>query len=140
MIRASYIHFMVDFWKFVFIQNIFAVANDGRAFEFTEVVRGFHSFQKIWQSKIQKSWMVFISWIMHLTSMLSRQLLIIVLLLDIFLKKYQISLVLLATHYHRSPLVQGGLEIPCRITAKLPTNVKTVRLDTETCRKSLLRN
>ena len=29
-----------------------------------------------------------------------------------------------ATHYRRSPLVQGGLEIPCKVSVKMPGTMK----------------
>ena len=28
------------------------------------------------------------------------------------------------THYRRSPLVQGGLEIPCKVSVKMPGTMK----------------
>ena len=36
----------------------------------------------------------------------------------------RISLVLSSRHYRRSPLVQGGLEIACHVTVKLPGTIK----------------
>ena len=68
---------------------------------------------------------------MHLTLMLSTQLLIMVLLSHLpretsRLTKFlldcgeKISLVLSSTDNHRLPLVRGGLEIPCKITANYP--------------------
>ena len=32
----------------------------------------------------------------------------------------EVSVTITGTHYRRSPLVQGGLEIPCNLTASLP--------------------
>ena len=32
----------------------------------------------------------------------------------------EVSVTIIGTHYSRSPLVQGGLEIPCNLTANLP--------------------
>ena len=34
---------------------------------------------------------------------------------------------LLSTNYRRSPLVQGGLEIPAKVTVKMPGTVRTMR-------------
>ena len=31
-----------------------------------------------------------------------------------------ITLILTSEHYRRSPLVQGGMEIPCKVTASIP--------------------
>ena len=36
----------------------------------------------------------------------------------------RISLVLSSRSYRRSPLVQGGLEISCHVTVKLPETIK----------------
>ena len=32
------------------------------------------------------------------------------------------------THYHRSPLVQGGLEIPCDLVIRMPATMKSAEL------------
>ena len=36
----------------------------------------------------------------------------------------KVSLVLTSTHYRASPIVQGGLEIPCRVEIRMPPTVK----------------
>ena len=36
----------------------------------------------------------------------------------------KISLTFTPNNYRRSPLVQGGLEIPCKVTVKLPATIK----------------
>ena len=36
----------------------------------------------------------------------------------------RMSLVLLARHYRRSPLVQAGMDIACHVTVKLPGTIK----------------
>ena len=85
---------------------------------------------------------------MYLTLMLSTQLLIMVLLSHLpretsRLTKFlldcgeKISLVLSSTDNHRLPLVRGGLEIPCKITANYPQPLKTIWLWTGT--KNLLK-
>ena len=40
----------------------------------------------------------------------------------------QIEAQLTETHYRRSPLVQGGLEIPCSLTLRMPATVKSSEL------------
>ena len=93
--------------------------------EFTRALKGFHYFQKTWQPKEAEE--------MNCFNELDNA-------FDAYAVKTvannggpKISLVLLSTHYRRLPLVQGGLEIPCKITAKLPSTIKTIWLwiDTE---------
>ena len=40
----------------------------------------------------------------------------------------KISAVLMSTHYRRSPLVQGGMEIPCKVTFEMSLTLKNMQL------------
>lgn len=107
-----------------------------KVFTFTAAVRGFHYYQKIWVPEVAEKLKCFHEvnnafdifaiktvsengiTVGHLPREVSR---VTKFLLD---RGARISLELTSRHYRRSPLVQGGLEIACQLTVKLPGTIK----------------
>ena len=104
--------------------------------EFTAAICGYHSYKRYWQPEdaerleclheVENLFDVFAIKTVnsdkvitgHLPREISR---VTKLLLDRGAVAYA---ELTSTHYRRSPVVQGGLEIPCKITVKLHGTVK----------------
>ena len=107
-----------------------------KVFEFTAAVRGYHYYRRVWVPKEReeldclyepdKAFDVFAIKTVnqngittgHLPREISRT---TIFLLD---RGAKVSAQLSSKHYHRSPLVQDGLEISCYITAKLPGTIR----------------
>jgi len=112
------------------------MANSEKICEFTAAVRGFHYYQRIWKpvenerlSCSRESGNVFDRFAIKITSKndnivghlpmeLSR---ITKFLLD---RGACLHVELSSTHFRRSPLVQGGLEIACKVVVRMPATVK----------------
>ena len=112
--------------------------NANRTFQFSAAVRGYHVFQKTWQPTENetlncfhdagnkydpfsiKTWQVdnCRKTVGHLPREFSRA---TKFLLD---RGATVNAKLTTTHYRRSPLFQGGLEIPCIVTVSMPGTVR----------------
>ena len=107
-----------------------------KVFEFIAAVRGFHFFLSAWIPRKEEkltchhqennAFNVYAIEIItesnqvvgHLPREISR-------ITKFFLDRgVKISLTLTSTNYRRSHLVKGGLEIPCKVTVKLPATIK----------------
>ena len=99
-----------------------------KLFEYTAAVRGYHYFKTIWQPKENvcqfdngNSYDMFViktcdqrgTMVGHLPSEVS---IITKFLTD---RGATVSVMLTGTHYRRSPLVRGGLKIPCKASASM---------------------
>ena len=112
-----------------------------RVLSLQAAVRGFHVYKAIWEPKDSEV----LAWsheennphdpfaiktcqldsgkiVGHLSMELSR---ISKFILD---RGAKIEVKLHQTHYHRSPLVQGGLEIPCDLVIRMPATMKSAEL------------
>ena len=112
------------------------MANTEKVCTFTAAVRGFHYYRRLWRpTDSQKLFCLFEignsfdrfaiktvteedQIVGHLPREISR---VTKFLLD---RGAKIYLTLCSTNYRRSPLVQGGLEIACKIVVKMPGTVK----------------
>ena len=108
-----------------------------KVLKLTASVRGFHYYQRIWSPKKgeklncyherNNAFDIFAiktesengSTVGHLPREISR---ITKFILD---RGAKITAILSSTNYRRSPLVQGGLEIACEITVKMPATIKS---------------
>ena len=108
-------------------------------YEFTAAVRGFHHYRKYWTPEPEQElhcshergnafdrYAIKVCEIGkdipvgHLPKEISR-------VSKFFIDRgATLSVKLTGTHYRRSPLVQGGLEIPCKITAQIPGTVSNL--------------
>ena len=102
-----------------------------KTFEYTVAVRGFHYFKSIWQPKKNEGLVCQFKYgnsshmfaiklcdqrgtmVGHLPCEISR---ITKFIID---RGATVSVILPGTHYRRSPLVKGGLEIPCKVSASM---------------------
>ncbi|XP_057290014.1 uncharacterized protein LOC130657458 [Hydractinia symbiolongicarpus] len=110
-----------------------------KTFEFTAAVRGFHYYKTYWKPEENQSLDCFHENnnvfdrfaikvcefgndkpVGHLPKEISR---VTKFLLD---RGASMKSTLTSVHYRRSPLVQGGLEIPCKITVTLPGTVNNL--------------
>ena len=103
--------------------------------EFESAIRGFHYYKRYWNPRLEEelfcsheeenAFDVFAikitdeSGVIHLQREISR---VTKFLLD---RGAKMTTVLTSEHYRRSPLVQGGLEIPCRVKI-IMVNTKSV--------------
>lgn len=110
-----------------------------KTFEFTAAVRGFHYYKSYWKPEENQSLYCFYENnnvfdrfaikvcelgndkpVGHLPKEIAR---VTKFLLD---RGASMTSTLTSVHYRRSPLVQGGLEIPCKITVTLPGTVSNL--------------
>ena len=128
-----------SFFSDIALQNSFLLimSTSEKVLKFTTSVRGFHYYQRIGSPKegeklncyheCNTPFDVFAiktesengSTVGHLPRKISR---ITKFILDCGAK---ITAILSSTNYRRSPLVQGGLEIACEITVKMPATIKS---------------
>ena len=106
-------------------------------FEFTSAVRGFHHYRKYWKVELEQKLNCyhernnpFVRFAIkccvigkeelvgHLSKEISRA--------TIFFGGASVIIQLTSDHYRRSPLVQGGIEIPCKVTATIPGTVSNL--------------
>ena len=113
------------------------MASNCRFFEFTAAIRGFHIYQKVWQPVLNDT-LVSIhergnqfdafsvktvraddnAIVGHLPREISRP------------AKYLlgrgaiVKAIITCSYYRRSPLFQGGLEIPCMVTVRMPGTIR----------------
>lgn len=112
--------------------------NANRTLQFTAAVRGFHVFQKTWKPTENETLICLHETgneydpfsiktcqvdnlrkiVGHLPREFSRA---TKFLLD---RGGTVNAKLIATHYRKSPLFQGGLEIPCMVTVSMPGTVR----------------
>ena len=96
-----------------------------KVFEFSAEVRGYH-YYRFWIPQKIKSLNAFLKLITHLIALQSKYAkLEMKMLLPIFLEKYHALrnfswIFLTSKHCRRSPLVQGGMEITCKVIVKIP--------------------
>ena len=110
--------------------------NAEKNIEFTAAICGYHFYKRYWQPKeaerlaclheVDNPFDVFAIKTVNsdkvITSHLPRE---IPRVIKFLLDRGAVAYAELTTaHYQRSPLIQGGLEIPCKITLKLHGNVK----------------
>ena len=113
------------------------MASNSRSFEFTAAIRGYHVYQKIWQPELNETLVciherrnefdafsvktvrtVGNATVGHLPREISRP------------TKYLLDrgatekAVITFSYYRRSPLFQGGLEIPCSVTVSMPGTIR----------------
>ena len=104
--------------------------------KFSTAIRSFHYYQRIWSPKENEelnclheqgnAFDIFAiktfcqngKIVGHLPREISR---ITKFILD---RGARVNAVLTSNHYRRSPLVQGGLEIPCEVTIRMPATIK----------------
>ena len=107
-----------------------------KVLKFSAAIRGFHCYRRIWSPKeneelncLQEQGNAFDIFAIkticqngkivgHLPREISR---ITKFILD---RGARVNAVLTSNHYRRSPLVQGGLEIPCEVTIRMPATIK----------------
>jgi len=107
-----------------------------KVFEFTSAVRGFHYYRKYWKPEHEQILNCYHEHnnpfdrfaikccvvgkegaVGHLPKEISR-------VTKFFMDRgASVTVQLASDHYRRSPLVQGGIEIPCKVTAKIPGTV-----------------
>ena len=112
---------------------------NNKMFEFTSAVRGFHHYLKYWKPKLEQKLNCYHERnnpfdrfaikccvigkeepVVHLPKEISR-------VTNFFLDRGASVIVQLTSdHYRRSPLVQGGIEIPCKVTATIPGTVSNL--------------
>ena len=113
------------------------MANNGRTFEFTAAVRGFHVFRKTWKPLLNK----LLNWfneqgndfdyfsiktckkddneiVGHLPREISRPRKF---LID---RGARVTAQITNPHYRKSPLLQGGMEVRCKVSATMPGTIK----------------
>ena len=114
---------------------------EGITEEFTAAVRGFHFYKRFWapstgdalpcEHEANNAFDIFAIKVInptndvtvgHLPLEMSR---ITKYILD---RGATVTAIITADHYRRSPLVQGGLEVPCIIRIQLPTSILNCRL------------
>lgn len=113
---------------------------DGITEEFPAAVRGYHYYRQIWaplegdelpcEHEANNAFDIFAIKVMdtngaivgHLPLEMSR---ITKYIMD---REAVVTAIITSDRYRRSPLVQGGLEVPCRIRVTLPTSVLNCRL------------
>ena len=113
------------------------MASNSRSFEFTAAIRGYHVYQKIWQPELNETLVciherrnefdafsvktvrtVDNATVGHLPREISRP---TKYLLD---RGATVKAVITFSYYRRSPLFQGGLEIPCSVTVSMPGTIR----------------
>ena len=108
-----------------------------KLFEFTAAIRGYHYYRKFWKSESQQVLNCYheknnafdrfekMVWeigkdetaVGHLPMEISR-------VTKFFIDRGgSITAELTSDHYRRSPLIQGDIEIPCKVTVKIPGTV-----------------
>ena len=113
------------------------MASNCRSFEFTAAIRGFHIYQKVWQPELNDT-LVCIhergnefdafsvktvraddnAIVGHLPREISRP-------TKYLLDRGAIAkAIITCSYYHRSPLFQGGLEIPWMVTVSMPGTIR----------------
>ena len=112
---------------------------EGITEEFTAAVRGFHFYKRIWAPSIgdelpceheaNNAFDIFAIKVMdesvtvgHLPLEISR------ITKYIIARGATVTAIITSDQYRRSPLVQGGLEVPCKIRISLPTSILNCRL------------
>ena len=117
------------------------MANNSRIFEFTAAVRGFHVFRKIWKPVLNELLDCFHEQgndfdyfsiktcekdnkktVGHLPREISSP---TKFLID---RGARVTAEITSSHYRKSPLLQGGLEIRCRVTVAMPGTIKNYML------------
>ena len=113
------------------------MASNSRSFEFTAAIRGCHVYQTFWQPELNET-LVCIhekgnefdaftvksvraldnATVGHLPREISRP---AKYLLD---RDATVKAVITCSYYRRSPLFQGGLEIPCSVTVSMPGTIR----------------
>ena len=113
------------------------MASNSRFFEFTAAIRGYHVYQKFWQPELNET-LVCIhkrgnefdafsvkivralenATVGHLPTEISQA---TKYLLD---RGATVKAVITCSYYRRSPLFQGGLEIPCSVTVSMPGTIR----------------
>ena len=111
------------------------MASNSRSFEFTAAIRGYHVHQKIWQPEpnqtvciherqnefdafsVKTICAVDNATVGHLPGEISRS---TKYLLD---RGVAVKAVITCSYYRCSPLFQGGLEIPCLVTVRMPGTI-----------------
>ena len=111
------------------------MASNSRSFEFTAAIRGYHVYQKFWQPELNVT-LVCIhergnefdafsvktirtldnGTVGHLPREISQP-------TKYFLDRGATVKVVTCSYYRRSPLFQGGLEIPCSVTVSMPGTI-----------------
>ena len=113
------------------------MASKNRSFEFTAAIRGYHVYQKIWQPELNETLVCIYerrnefdafsvktvravdnATFGHLPREISRP---TKYLLD---RGATVKAVITFSYYRRSPLFQGGLEIPCSVTVSMPGTIR----------------
>ena len=113
------------------------MANNSRIFEFTAAVRGFHVFRKIWKPVLNELLDCFHEQgndfdyfsiktcekdnkktVGHLPREISRP---TKFLID---RGARVTAEITSSHYRKSPLLQGGLEVRCKVTVAMPGTIK----------------
>ena len=113
------------------------MASNSRSFEFTAAIRGYHVYQKIWQPELNETLVCIYerrnefdafsvktvravdnATFGHLPREISRP---TKYLLD---RGATVKAVITFSYYRRSPLFQGGLEIPCSVTVSMPGTIR----------------
>ena len=113
------------------------MASNSRSFEFTAAIRGYHVYQKIWQPELNETLVCIYerrnefdafsvktvravdnATVGHLPTEISRP---AKYLLD---RGATVKAVITCLYYCRSPLFQGGLEIPCSVAVSMPGAIR----------------
>ena len=125
----------------IIIANYFILKNKAytRSFQFTAAVRGFHVYRATWNPELNEKLICNFEpgnefdrfaiqarslrdgvqvTVGHLPREISRP---TKFLLD---RETEATASLIGTHYRRSPLIQGGLEIPCVVTVTIGRNIQ----------------
>lgn len=113
------------------------MSSNSRSFEFTAAIRGYHVFQKIWKPEygeilccshengnefdmfsVKACRIEDRKTVGHIPREISRP--------TKFLlhRGANMKVTLTGSHYRKSPLFQGGLEIPCKITVTMPGTIR----------------
>ena len=113
------------------------MANNSRTFEFTAAVRGFHVFRNIWKPVMHELLQCFHEQgndfdffsiktctqndnktVGHLPREISRP---TKFLID---RGARVTAEIISSHYRKSPLLQGGLEVRCKVSVSMPGTIK----------------
>lgn len=108
-------------------------------YSFTAAVRGYHHYRKFWKPKENETCLFvrrkqsirsfchqnLVKWWEDCWTLTQRNFSCH----EILSRSWsQLSVKLPSRHYRRSPLVQGGMEIACLVTAKIPATLKNSKL------------
>lgn len=117
-------------FRVVFVKIICAVVMLTRTFN--SAVHGYHYYRRYWSPIIEKRLVGFheeTTPSMPLPSNHTKKMVQLLLTLRLILDRAaRMSAVLTSTHYQRSPLVHGSMEIVCKVTVEMSLTLKNIQL------------